>query len=143
MPAVEEVILDLLSQINRAWLEKQPQRLTALFHPGMIMTFPGFSGQMQGRQSQVAGFEDFCLNATVHDYTETQHKVMVIEETAIATYLYDMIYERDHQVHRATGRDLWVFQKTHGRWLAVWRTMLDTQEYPGNGHDTTAGSSSG
>jgi hypothetical protein len=41
-----------------------------------------------------------------------------------------MLYERSGERFRATGRDLWVFQKQSGAWIAVWRTMLDVDERP-------------
>lgn len=39
-----------------------------------------------------------------------------------------MLYEWLGTRYRATGRDLWVFEEQDGEWLAVWRTMLDTEE---------------
>ena len=41
-----------------------------------------------------------------------------------------MIYERSGERYRATGRDLWVFARQDGAWLAAWRTMLDLVEEP-------------
>ena len=48
--------------------------------------------------------------------------------TAVASYTFDMIYERDQRKYRATGRDLWMFSKSEDAWQAVWRTMLDMKE---------------
>jgi hypothetical protein len=41
-----------------------------------------------------------------------------------------MVYERSGQRNRATDRDLWVFARDGGRWLAVWRAMLNIEEQP-------------
>jgi ketosteroid isomerase-like protein len=78
----------------------------------------------------IAGFEDFCTHATVHEYHEADHQVDVVGDTAIAGFRYEMTYERDGQRSRATGRDLWVFAREGGQWLAVWRTIFDMAEQP-------------
>ena len=54
----------------------------------------------------------------------------VVGETAVVSFGYQMVYERSGSRYRVTGRDLWVFQKQGGAWIAVWRTMLDTDENP-------------
>jgi len=41
-----------------------------------------------------------------------------------------MVYERSGERSRATGRDLWVFVRQGGEWVAIWRTMLDLAEQP-------------
>lgn len=49
-----------MERINRAWLDRRPAVLPALFHPDLIMVLPGFVGRVEGRETLVAGFEDFC-----------------------------------------------------------------------------------
>ena len=51
--------------------------------------------------------------------------IKVLETTA-----YEMLYERSGKRSRATGRDLWVFVRQGGEWIAAWRTMLDLTEQP-------------
>jgi len=50
--------------------------------------------------------------------------------TAVASFAFEMIYQRGGTSYRSSGRDLWVFQQREGRWLAVWRTMLDLKDEP-------------
>ena len=52
--------------------------------------------------------------------------VQVIGDTAVVTFRFEMMYERekDKREH-STGRDLWIFARDGDQWLAVWRTMLD------------------
>jgi uncharacterized protein (TIGR02246 family) len=126
-PAEVTVALD---RINRAWLDHRPADLVPLFHPRMIMVLPGFAGRVEGRDAIVAGFEDFCTHATVHEYREADRQVDVAGDTAVVSFTYEMVYERDGSRNRATGRDLWVFARQTGHWLAVWRTMLDLTEQP-------------
>jgi ketosteroid isomerase-like protein len=117
-----------MRQINRAWLDGQVEDLAPLVHPEIVMVFPDFAGRIQGREDFLAGFRDFCRNATIQEFREHDRQVDVAGDTAVVTFRYDMVYERSGKRYRSTGRDLWVFQKQGGAWIAVWRTMLDMEE---------------
>jgi hypothetical protein len=119
-----------MGRINRAWLERRPDDLVPLLHPDITLVFPGFAGRAAGREAIVAGFADFCQNATIHEYKEADHQIDVIGDTAVAGFTYEMVYERSGERYRATGRDLWVFARQGSEWIAVWRTMLDLAEQP-------------
>jgi len=128
--AIQREVAAVLERINRAWLDRRPADLAAMFHPSLTMVFPGFGGRAIGREASISGFTDFCNHATVHEYIESGHQIDVIDNTAVATFVYEMVYERSGKRNRATGRDLWVFAKQQGEWLAIWRTMLDLAEQP-------------
>lgn len=119
-----------MQRINRTWLEGRADDLLPLLHPDIVLVYPGFAGRSQGREGIVAGFADFCGNATVLEYTETDHQADVIGETAVVSFAYEMVYELAAVKSRTTGRDLWVFSLQDGEWLAIWRTMLDVAEQP-------------
>ncbi len=119
-----------MQRINQAWLERRPEDLAALLHPDMTLVFPGFAGRAEGREAIVAGFADFCGNAIVHEYCDTDHQVDVVSDTAVVSFAYEMVYERSGERSRATGRDLWVFVQQGEEWVAAWRTMLDLVEKP-------------
>ncbi len=119
-----------MQRINRSWLDRRPEDLVPLFHPDITFVFPGFAGRAEGRNAIVAGFVDFCGNATVHEYRETDHQADVIGDTAVVSFAYEMVYERSGTRSRATGRDLWVFARQGDEWVAIWRTMLDLAEQP-------------
>lgn len=121
-----------MQRINRAWLEKRPEDLAPLFDAEITFALPGFAGRVQGREALVAGFVDFCRNATVHEYREADFAADVIGDTAVVSFKYEMVYERSGNRYRATGRDLWVFRREGDGWIAVWRTMLDTAEEAGD-----------
>ena len=92
------------------------------------MTFPGFTGRIQGRDEFLAGLRDFCQNAAIHEFRDYDHQTDVVADIAVATFRYEMVYKRAGERYRATGRDLWVFQNQSSAWVAVWRTMLDMEE---------------
>jgi uncharacterized protein (TIGR02246 family) len=119
-----------IQRINRAWLDGRPEELGPFLHPDMTFVFPGFAGRVEGREAIVAGFVDFCSNATIHEYHEAEKQVDVIGDTAVVSFTYEMVYERSGQRSRASGRDLWVFARQGEEWIATWRTMLDLAEQP-------------
>jgi uncharacterized protein (TIGR02246 family) len=119
-----------MGRINDAWLGRRPEDLAPLLHPDVTLAPPGFVGRAVGRAALVAGFADFCANATVHEYQEAGREVDVVGPTAVVSYTYEMTYEHGGGRYRATGRDLWVFCRQDGEWLAAWRTMLDIDEKP-------------
>jgi ketosteroid isomerase-like protein len=125
-----ERVENLIHLINSAWREGRPDDLTTLFHPDIVMVFPNFSGRSNGSSAMVAGFKDFSENAHVHEYDESDFQIDVIGNSAIASFSFVMIYERDGSKYRSTGRDLWVFSKSDLEWKATWRTMLDIHEEP-------------
>lgn len=129
-PADRESAAEAMNRINRAWLDGRAGDLAELFHPSIVMVFPGFGGRAEGRDAAVAGFEDFCTQAKIHDYREDNHHADVAGDTAVVGFTYAMVYERDGSRYRATGRDLWVFTRQDTRWLATWRAMLEIDEQP-------------
>jgi hypothetical protein len=120
--------LEAMQRINQIWLNGQVEDLSPMIHPEIVMALPGFSGRMQGREQFLAGFRDFCENAKVHEFGEHDLQADVVDDTAVITFRYELLYERSTQRYRSTGRDLWVFHNQNGNWIAVWRAMLDMHE---------------
>ena len=119
-----------MEQINEAWLHARLDRLADLFHPGLVMALPGFAGLVEGAESVIAGFVDFCSTCRVDSADFSGKQVQVIDRTAIAAFSFDIVYERHGDRRRSTGRDLWVLQRGDNGWRAVWRTMLDLCDVP-------------
>ena len=117
-----------MRQINQAWLKGRVEDLAPLVHSEVVMVFPDFAGKVQGREALLAGFHDFCENAAIQEYQEHDQQVDVVGDTAIITFRYEMVYVRSGARYRANGRDLWVFEKQDGAWIAVWRAMLEMKE---------------
>ena len=114
--------------INSAWLSGRVDDMEASLHPDIVMALPGVAGRVQGRDALLAGFRDFCNNAKVHEFHDGEMRIDVAGRTAVVTIQYEMIYERSSTRYRATGRDLWVFERHGDSCIAVWRAMLDMQE---------------
>lgn len=128
MSSDKDQVSRVLNTINDAWLQRRPQDLRDLLHGQMIMVYPGFAGREEGKAAVIAGFEDFSTNARALRFEESDRQVDVVGDAAVASFSFELTYEREGQTYRCIGRDLWVFQRWQGAWLAVWRTMLDVSE---------------
>ncbi|MGD2216639.1 MAG: nuclear transport factor 2 family protein [Gemmatimonadales bacterium] len=129
-PRDRDAVARVLRSINDCWLRCKPQELAGYLHSNMAMVFPGFAGRVEGAGAVIAGYEEFCSNARVHEYDEQDPQIDVYGRTAVASYAFQMVYEREGLKYSSTGRDLFVFSEEAGTWLAVWRTMLDVSEQP-------------
>lgn len=120
----------VLASINRAWREYRPSAMQEFLHPDVTMALPGFQGVVVGREAFLAGFEEFCTGARVLRYRETEEQIHIVDDCAVASYRFDMVYEVKARRTGSTGRDLWVFRRSGEKWLAVWRTMLELTDTP-------------
>jgi len=126
--AVSDVVVESMNRINQAWLAGRIDDMAPMIHPDVIMVVPGFAGRAQGRDPFLKGFREFYQSATIHEFRETERAVDVVGDTAVVSFLFAMVYERNGGRYRATGRDFWVFHREGAEWVAVWRTMFDLDE---------------
>jgi hypothetical protein len=125
---MKDEVHQVLSEINKAWRSNNPQAISDHLHPDIIMKLPGFSGEIIGRNKLLSSFVEFCTNAKVLEYREADEQIDIIEDCAIVAFQFDMLYERAKYRERSKGRDLWVFRRFGGKWLGVWRTMIELEE---------------
>lgn len=121
-------IQQVLSELNRAWISGQFDRLTRFLHPDVIIATPGFGERVQGSDAYVAGHREFVESATIHDFSEAVAEVDTVGDVAVVNYRYELDYERSGKRYTSTGRDLYVLRNTQDRWVVVWRTILDVDE---------------
>ncbi len=118
-----------MEAIKAAWREKRPRDMAPYLHQDVTIAFPGFGAMVKGRDLLIATFVQLGDMARVIEYREFDLDVQVIGHTAVVTFRFDMVYEREkNKREHSTGRDLWVFARHDDRWLVVWRTMLDVAE---------------
>jgi hypothetical protein len=115
----------VLASINAAWREGHPSSMREYLHPEIAMAIPGFKESIRGREILVASFEEFCKNARVIEYEESEEHIDVIEGCAVATFQFKMLYDRATYRELSRGRDLWIFREYQDRWIAVWRAMIE------------------
>lgn len=123
-----EVVHSVLASINDAWRANRPAAMRGFLDPGITMVLPGFGQSIVGRDALLASFDDFCQNSSVLEYRESEESIQVVSNCAVASFRFEMVYERSGYRATSGGRDLWVFERKSGAWLAVWRTMLELSE---------------
>ena len=124
----ESKLHDTMSAINRAWRENRPSEMRPYLHPHITVVFPGFSGTAAGMDALIGGFDEWCSNARVVEYKESDEQIQIVDNVGFVSFRFDMLYERASYSEKSTGRDIWAFELIEGRWLAIWRTMVDLKE---------------
>jgi Domain of unknown function (DUF4440) len=119
---------EVLAAINKAWRNGQPMEMYDYLHPDITMALPGFKEKVVGRHTFLASFVEFCANAQVIKYVEADENINVVDKVAIASFKFEMIYDRAAYRARSIGRDVWAFEHAGDGWVAVWRTMIEIDE---------------
>jgi hypothetical protein len=127
-PIPEIQVHDVLAAINKAWRNGQPMEMYEYLHPDITMALPGFKEKVIGRHTFLASFVEFCANAQVVQYSESDETISIVDKVAIATFRFKMVYDRVSYRAESSGRDVWAFEHVGGKWLAVWRTMIEVVE---------------
>lgn len=120
-------IWQLIQRMNDAWAKEGPENLAHYFHEDIVMVHPDFTKRTEGKAACVASYEDFRKQAAILDFKVSNPGIDVFGDTAIATYSYEIAYEMGGERFNDTGRDVFMFIRENGRWLAVWRTMIISQ----------------
>jgi ketosteroid isomerase-like protein len=121
------VVSELVQRLNDAWVKGHADELASFFSENIVMVHPDFTQRTEGRANCVASYSDFCTQADIQDFKLADLAVDVFDDTAIATYSYEITYEMGGERFNDKGRDLFVFSRSNGKWQAVWRTMIVTQ----------------
>eukprot|EP00011_Vannellida_sp_DIVA3-517-6-12_P014270 CAMPEP_0114620618 /NCGR_PEP_ID=MMETSP0168-20121206/8818_1 /TAXON_ID=95228 ORGANISM="Vannella sp., Strain DIVA3 517/6/12" /NCGR_SAMPLE_ID=MMETSP0168 /ASSEMBLY_ACC=CAM_ASM_000044 /LENGTH=327 /DNA_ID=CAMNT_0001831815 /DNA_START=38 /DNA_END=1021 /DNA_ORIENTATION=+ len=120
-----------VERINGAWLSKDWESLEAAMDEEVTMALPGFSGKVEGRDGVVQSFKDFTGACETHEFLVPTRSVDVAGRTAVVNFAFSMVYVRGGRAYKCSGRDVWVLEERTGQvWKAVWRTMLDMDEWP-------------
>lgn len=120
----KKAIESLVREINKAWLQRDFDRLRRRFHPQIVMVAPGFDERVSGVDACVKSFEDFLANAEVRDFEESEVTVDCRGSAAVATFRFETSYRMDERNYEESGREIWVFARDQEGWRAIWRTQV-------------------
>ncbi len=125
MDAPSEVAA-VLRRLSEAWRNRQYAELRECVHEGVVMTLPGFSERVIGRDPLVESYRAFMEASRLDNYREEPPTIDVWGDTAIAYYHWEMGWASGGNAHHASGYDVFAFSREPkgGKWRAVWRTML-------------------
>ena len=113
-----------LDALNSAWRERRFADLQTHFDEEIVMKGPGLKTLARGRSALVQSYVDFMSKSAVSSYEESGHAIDVNGDTAIATYDWFMSWEQAGKQDKASGQDLFVFERRSLGWIAVLRLML-------------------
>jgi hypothetical protein len=108
-----------LRALNDAWTKGNPDDLIGYFHPNMVAITATDRERLEGREACVAGWKHFAQAARIHHWRELEPRIQVYGHTAVVTYYFDMSFDMGGQTVMLGGRDMFVFVKEGGKWLAV------------------------
>jgi len=122
-PGSRDEIRTLLGKISAAWRQGHWDELAGYFHDGMVIRGPELQQMGRGRDVCVWSYRDFMSQAKVRELIESEPEIDVWGNTAVAWSSWEMKYEMGGTSYDESGRDLFVFSREEGKWLAVWRMV--------------------
>jgi hypothetical protein len=121
-------ICDLLQRINDSWLRTKPDEISEVlndcFHQEMVIKGCDLETMAKGREASVRSYVDFIQQAKISAFSQDEPDIQVVNDTAIATYGWQITYTLEGKEYTEAGHDVFVFQRTDGKWFAIWRAML-------------------
>jgi hypothetical protein len=114
----------VISRISAAWREKFFSGLDECFHEDAVILGPGYVEFARGRSKCAESYREFATNASVLSYSESNPHLQIWDCTAVYTFCWEMIYQRESNSHYETGTDQMVFQLSSSGWQLVWRYIF-------------------
>jgi ketosteroid isomerase-like protein len=105
--------------LNDAWTRGDANELVNYFHDNMVAITATDRERLVGRRACVAGWKAFAQAAKIHRWKELDPQIELYGNTAVVTYYFDMSFDMGGRTVDLGGRDMFVFVKENGRWLAV------------------------
>jgi hypothetical protein len=99
--------------------------LTHLFHENVAFQAPGSLHITEGPVACLNTYLDFRNEARIHSFEADPAAIRSFGCTAVATYSFRIHYTIENVTTRAKGEDVLVFTNQDGRWLVVWRTLVN------------------
>lgn len=117
-PAQTEVWATLRA-LNDAWTQGDGSSLAECFHPNMVAITATDRLRLAGRDACLASWQGFVRATRIHRWREIDPLVQIYGDTAVVTYYFDMAFDMAGRTVELGGRDMFVFVREDGRWLAV------------------------
>lgn len=108
-----------LRELNDCWTKDDGAGLVNYFHKDIVAITATERERLMGRDACVAGWMGFAKAATIHHWKEIDPQITLFGDTAVVTYYFDMSFDMGGQTIKMGGRDMFVFVKENGKWLAV------------------------
>lgn len=119
---IKKEVLSTLKKLNDAWtIDKNINMLGEYFHKDIVVIEPGSVKRRIGKEECLEGWKSFIESNQINYWKESGHLVQVYNEgkLAIVTYYWEISCAMDGKDLISKGRDMFVFIKEDGKWLAV------------------------
>lgn len=121
-------IRDLIRAINESWLSDKPDEVSKFlndcFHSDMVIKGCDLKTMARGREECVRSYVGFIEQAKIAAFSQNDPDIQVTGDTAVATYGWTIMYTLNGKQYTEPGHDVFVFHRSDGKWLAIWRAML-------------------
>lgn len=115
--------LEVVERIDNAWTTGHAGELGKWFHPEAVIVGPHLERAATGRAACVAGYVDFASQALIDTFEVVNKHVDVIEDTAVVSQSFRMVYRLRGEIREDAGTDIFVLRHSAAGWLVVWRML--------------------
>ena len=120
--AIRDEVIETVAAMNRIWTGTwDDAAFREYIHPDAVAIVPGTPGRLSGRDAFVAGWRGFAESATIHEWRESDHEVILFARGtgAVLTYFFTIRFTLGGQEMTMRGRDMFTLAKQGGRWLIL------------------------
>lgn len=116
-----EAIWAAIEDSNAAWLDGRPEDVEPLFAEDVVLVAPGLVGRIEGKKAVVATYVETAQQTKTLSFEVLDRAVDVFDETAVATYTFDVAYELKGHRMDERGQETLVLQHRSDGWKVIWR----------------------
>ena len=122
-----EHIAELVAAINDVFPKGDPNAIRAvldeIFHADAVIRGPGFTLMAEGKAACIQSYVDFAAAAKIRSFQCDEPQIDLYDDMAVASYGWKMRYSLADGEHDDTGKDVFMFVREGGKWLAAWRAL--------------------
>jgi ketosteroid isomerase-like protein len=119
MKNMDSEIWNTVEALNRCWTSGNPADLRDYFHDTMIAITPADRMPLVGGDICVSAWTKYAEITEIHSWQTREPRIQIYDQTAVVTYCYELVCERDGELISITGRDMMVLIEEDDRWWVV------------------------
>ncbi len=104
-----EAIKSIIHAISEHWKSKDYEGIGAFLADDVVTARPGSDERIQGCAAYVQSYRNYDQAAETLEYSTSDPKVDVVENTAVAVCPFEVVYELQGTKHHEKGKNILVF----------------------------------
>ena len=121
----------LIREINRAWVDGRFEDLKQYFHKEVVMLMPGSPQALQGVESMVASYREFCAMATVYGFEIKNVMLFPFRDVVMCHARFAVDYEIPSGRFQEEGMEIYAVDPKGQAPKILWRSQMALKE-PGS-----------